>query len=125
MNFQKKSYFSYPCPRKLREIVKMSLMERETKDTIKTIWEEYHSNKPRTVAYIIEANEMNILRKKYYSHYFSGKANPVFLFPVKKDQGYYNMISQSQDKSFVIHYLHRSIHSSNTTKQILVMLLLS
>ena len=65
--FQRKSYFSYPCPRKLREIVKMSLMERESKENIKTIWEEYHSNKPKTVAYTIDANEINIIRNKYLS----------------------------------------------------------
>ena len=34
--------FAYPCPRKLREIVKMSAMERETPETIDHIWTEYH-----------------------------------------------------------------------------------
>lgn len=35
--------FNYPCPRKLREIVKLSLVERETPDKITDIWKEYHS----------------------------------------------------------------------------------
>jgi ATP synthase F1 complex assembly factor 1 len=64
INFQKKYYFSYPCPRKLREIVKMTLFEMETKDRIKDIWEEYHANKPKTVAYSIEAKEIERMRVK-------------------------------------------------------------
>jgi ATP synthase F1 complex assembly factor 1 len=64
INFQKKTYFSYPCPRKLREIVKMTLFERETKERIAEIWQEYHSNKPKTIAYTIEAPEIERMRIK-------------------------------------------------------------
>ena len=38
--------FNYPCPRKLREIMKLSLIERENKDKIKDIWLEYHKDRP-------------------------------------------------------------------------------
>ena len=34
--------FAYPCPRKLREIMKMSAIEREAPETIETIWNTYH-----------------------------------------------------------------------------------
>ena len=34
--------FTYPCPRKLREIMKMSMIEREPVETIKNIWHDYH-----------------------------------------------------------------------------------
>ena len=107
INFQRKGYFSYPCPRKLREIVKISLFELETKEKIKQIWEEYHSNKPKTIAYTIEGGEIERMRTKYLSYLFSGKANPLFLFPVKKNQGYYNLVLQAQDKSFVFLNLFR------------------
>jgi len=30
--------FAYPCPRKLREIVKISAFERETPETIEMLW---------------------------------------------------------------------------------------
>lgn len=30
--------FNYPCPRKLREVMKLSLIERERKDKIIEIW---------------------------------------------------------------------------------------
>lgn len=64
INFQRKYYFSYPCPRKLREIVKMTLFEMETKDKIKQLWEEYHANKQKTIAYTIEPNEIERIRNK-------------------------------------------------------------
>ncbi len=35
--------FTYPCPRKLREVIKMTLIERENKDKIVSLWMEYHS----------------------------------------------------------------------------------
>lgn len=34
--------FNYPCPRKLREIMKMSAIERESSETIEMIWNTYH-----------------------------------------------------------------------------------
>jgi ATP synthase F1 complex assembly factor 1 len=35
--------FTYPCPRKLREIMKMSMIEKESPEKIEEIWKEYHS----------------------------------------------------------------------------------
>lgn len=46
--------FTYPCPKKLREIMKMSLVERENKVNIKNIWEEYHKNKSENVAMVLD-----------------------------------------------------------------------
>ncbi len=34
--------FAYPCPRKLREIMKMSAIEKEPTKVIETIWNTYH-----------------------------------------------------------------------------------
>ena len=36
------SGFAYPCPRKLREIMKMSAIEKEQTRTIEMIWNDYH-----------------------------------------------------------------------------------
>lgn len=44
-NYYYKFSFTYPCPRKLREIVKMSLFEKETKDNNISLWMEYHKDK--------------------------------------------------------------------------------
>jgi hypothetical protein len=62
----KKFYFSYPCPRKLREIVKITLFEREQPNKIKEIWQKYYEEKPYAVGFYITAQEMNMIIEKYY-----------------------------------------------------------
>ena len=44
--------FSYPAPRKLREIMQMSLIEKESPNTVKHIWDEYHAKRPENVALV-------------------------------------------------------------------------
>jgi ATP synthase mitochondrial F1 complex assembly factor 1 len=48
--------FSYPCPRKLREIMKLSAIEKETPETIEMIWREYHNAKPFTVSRVLSTS---------------------------------------------------------------------
>jgi hypothetical protein len=62
----KKFYFSYPCPRKLREIVKITLFEREQPNKIKEIWQKYYDEKPHAFGMDITAPEMNMIIEKYY-----------------------------------------------------------
>lgn len=59
-----KTYFSYPCPRKLREIVKITLFEREQPDKIKEIWQQYYQEKPHAVGMHINSDEMQTIIKK-------------------------------------------------------------
>lgn len=56
--------FTYPCPRKLREIMKLSLIEREPKDKVAEIWMKYHRDKPNNVAYCISKNEYSVLTRQ-------------------------------------------------------------
>jgi len=49
--------FTYPCPRKLREIVKLSLIEKEPKDKIIELWLKYHSKKSESIAYALTKAE--------------------------------------------------------------------
>lgn len=51
--------FTYPCPRKLREIMKMSLIEKETPDKIKQIWQEYHQHKISNTATVMDKHKYN------------------------------------------------------------------
>ena len=62
--FSKKFYFNYPCPRKLREIVKMSLVEREPTHVIKEIWHDYHKAKFNTCSYTINGGEFKVMLRK-------------------------------------------------------------
>ena len=52
--------FNYPCPRKLREVMKMSLIEKEPPHVVKDIWLQYHE--PRV------ANSADVIEKEKYYH---------------------------------------------------------
>jgi ATP synthase F1 complex assembly factor 1 len=90
--------FTYPCPRKLREVIKMSLFEKESPATIKTIWNEYHLSRPTNVSNVITSGQYLTLNKRL-------KESPFFLFPLKRESGYFFMISQSQEKSNLFTFL--------------------
>lgn len=62
--FFKRFTFTYPCPRKLREIVKITLFERENPDQIKHLWEEYHKGKYGSLAAIMSSENYEKLIKK-------------------------------------------------------------
>jgi hypothetical protein len=65
LKISKKLYFSYPCPRKLREIVKITLFEREQPDKIKEIWQQYYEEKPHAFGLDINSDNMQLIVKKY------------------------------------------------------------
>jgi ATP synthase F1 complex assembly factor 1 len=60
-----KQYFNYPCPRKLREVVKMTMFEREQPQKIKQIWKQYYDQKPNAMGLHIDGDEFEIIKKKY------------------------------------------------------------
>ncbi len=63
-NIPKKFYFSYPCPRKLREIVHMSLFEKENAPQIKEIWKLHYDGKPNAMGLDIDPDEMKVIIEK-------------------------------------------------------------
>jgi len=101
--FARKAYFTYPCPRKLDQIVKMSLFEKEQPFTIKQIWNKFFEDKPTALGLDISGGEMNIIIKKYIEfNKISAQSSPFFILPVKRENGYYILVVQNQEKSFVI-----------------------
>lgn len=56
--------FTYPCPRKLREIMKMSMIEREPTDKIKAIWDEYHHMRTENISYSIDRDQYELLKRQ-------------------------------------------------------------
>jgi ATP synthase F1 complex assembly factor 1 len=62
--------FTYPCPRKLREIMKLSAIEREMPHTIKDLWTQYHKAKSENIAESLSKTEYEGLRKKYNVQHF-------------------------------------------------------
>lgn len=98
MNLRRNFVFTYPCPRKIREIVKLSLIERESPADIKRIWTEYHLNRPNNVATIITAHQYDLLLKR-------SRPSPIFIFPLKRKAGHFILVSQAQEKSNLFTYL--------------------
>lgn len=90
--------FTYPCPRKLREVIKMSLIERETSVNIKSIWNQYHIGRPNNVSAVITSTQYQTLAKRLGESQF-------FIFPLKRESGYFFMLSQSQEKSNLFTFL--------------------
>lgn len=64
LKFSKKAYFSYPCPRKLREIVKITLFEREQPEKIKEIWKKYYEEKNSAIGMNLKGEEMDLIVRK-------------------------------------------------------------
>lgn len=71
--------FAWPCPRKLREVVKMSAFEKETPETCVYLWNEFHHAKPENVATVLSHKQFQLLFSR-------GKASPMFIHPVPKGE---------------------------------------
>lgn len=90
--------FSYPGARTLEQIVKLELLENEQKEKIRSIWEEFHADKDDAVATTLSADEFQALVKR-------AEAAPYFIFPVYRQEGFFNMLCQFQQSCFLITYL--------------------
>ncbi|KUF88288.1 hypothetical protein AM588_10002797 [Phytophthora nicotianae] len=90
--------FSYPGARSLEQIVKMELLESEQAPKIRSIWEEFHADKDDAVATTLDVSEFQALVKR-------AEAAPYFIFPVYRQEGFFNMLCQFQQSCFLITYL--------------------
>ncbi|KAG1709297.1 hypothetical protein DVH05_019940 [Phytophthora capsici] len=90
--------FSYPGARTLEQIVKLELLENEQEEKIRSIWEEFHADKDDAVATTLSADEFQALVKR-------AEAAPYFIFPVYRQEGFFNMLCQFQQSCFLITYL--------------------
>ncbi|KAF0852224.1 mitochondrial Complex V (CV) ATP synthase F1 complex assembly factor 1 (ATPAF1/Atp11) [Andalucia godoyi] len=95
--FSRAMSFSYPGPRKLGDLVKLPLLERESPEKIRHIWREYHNDEERrtdgkrpSFAEVLESSQYSQLRLR-------SKQSPMFVFPVLKPKGYINLVTQFQD----------------------------
>ena len=75
--------------------MKMSLIVRETPSQIESIWSQYHQDKQRTISSTLPKASFKKLLAR-------GSQAPFFIFPVKKDTGYFILFSQQQDNSFIV-----------------------
>ncbi|KAH7467193.1 hypothetical protein KRP22_013005 [Phytophthora ramorum] len=92
------SGFSYPGARSLEQLVKLELLENEQAPQIRSIWEDFHAGKDDAVATTLSADEFQSLVKR-------AEAAPYFIFPVYRQEGFFNMLCQFQQSCFLITYL--------------------
>ncbi|SBS87082.1 ABC transporter B family member 7, putative (ABCB7) [Plasmodium ovale curtisi] len=94
MNGRRRFYFSLPCSRELKNIVKLQLLEREDKDKIINIWKEKYKNNKYVIADHIGICKYELIKKNC-------KNNCHFIIPYKNQNGYINFYSQFIDTKLV------------------------
>lgn len=87
--------FSYPAPRTLQEIVKLELLAKEESDSIAQIWSKYHEDKSDAIATTLPGKDFSSFRDR-------ARHSPFFIFPVYRQEGFFNMLCQFQDKCFLV-----------------------
>ena len=90
--------FSYPAPRTLDEVVKIDLLETETPARVREIWDEYHLTKEDVVG-------QAWTRDEYGAFTEAAREAPMFVFPVRRDEGEFVMLSQVQEKHCILTFL--------------------
>jgi hypothetical protein len=81
--------FSNPAIRKLGDIVKLPLLERESAQRVREIWLEYHKdNKLASGAALSEAEYETMLART--------KRCPYFVLPVWRNEGHFMLVSNFQ-----------------------------
>ena len=90
--------FSYPAPRTLDEVVKIDLLQEETPDRVRDIWDEYHLTKEDVVGQAWTADE-------YSAFTNTARDAPMFVFPIQRSDGQFVMLSQVQEKHCLLTFL--------------------
>ena len=91
--------FSFPVPRKLEDIIKYALLEREPPARIKEAWNGFHDKRVDSVATTWSRAEYEAVRA-------AAQRGPRFLYPVFKGDGaYFTLYAEWQDKFCIMAFL--------------------
>lgn len=72
--------FSFPAPRELSAIVKYALLERESPETIRMIWNNFHQDRTDSVATIVDEGDYKGFRERAQKLYVPTRILlPVFV----------------------------------------------
>ncbi|VWU51874.1 ATP synthase mitochondrial F1 complex assembly factor 1, putative [Hepatocystis sp. ex Piliocolobus tephrosceles] len=93
-NFKKRFYFTLPCSRELKNIVKLPLLEKESKDKIISIWKERYENNKYVISDYINKCKYELIKNNC-------KNNAHFIIPSKNENGFINFYSQFIDTKLV------------------------
>ena len=87
--------FTYPAPRTLNEVVKLELFAEEKPEKIREIWNEYHENRDDAIGSFLSPADHTAIQER-------GKQKNMFVFPVLRDDGHFQMLSQVHGKHVVL-----------------------
>ena len=91
-----------PVARKLREVMKLSIVEKEDPSTIKDIWTKFHANKLHMVAKAA-ARLTQAFEQEHYDPLKSKlRESPMFIYPVRRSGGHFTLVGQAQDNILVV-----------------------
>ena len=93
-----RSLFTYPAPKKLSDIMKIPLVKKLAPEDVDLVWSEYHANKHDVCAKTLTKTQFELLKK-------NSSACKMMLFPIFREGGYMNFISQFQDHCFLFTFL--------------------
>jgi len=94
-------------PRSLHEIAKVPLLVRESPTEVRNIWLQRYSENPRVVAGVLTDSEYNMLK-------VNSAACPMFIMPVPRGSGYFNLVWQAQGDRFTYASLENYQSGSGT-----------
>lgn len=75
------------APRTLDNIVKLPLLEQKEASEVETIWRSYHAEKDLTFADVWQPKEYEAIKA-------AGQVAPLFIYPVKRPDASFVMLSQ-------------------------------
>lgn len=94
--------------RKLDEIVKLELLEKEPAPAVKQIWEAYHQTQAeQSWGLTIDAAQYKVLTERL-------KESPMFIAPVRRDKGFFVLAMQAKEKSMCFTFLDEFKKSPET-----------
>ena len=91
--------FSFPAPRKLADVVKLPLLDREEPHRVASIWREHHAGRLDAVAEVWSPAEWAAIAERK-------RRCPRFLYPVHKPGGaYFTLYAEWQDSFCIFAFL--------------------
>ncbi|KAG8470446.1 hypothetical protein KFE25_008867 [Diacronema lutheri] len=85
--------------RKLDDIVKVELLEREPATAVKRIWEDFHANTAdQSCGVAIEAKQNELLLARLAE-------SPMFIAPVRRGDGFFVLAMQAKERSLCFTFL--------------------
>jgi hypothetical protein len=93
--------------RKLDDIVKLDLLEREMAPAVKQIWEDYHREAEQAWGLAIDVAQYEVLRARLVE-------SPMFIIPVRRDKGFFTLAMQHKERSISFTFLEEYKRSPET-----------